>query len=184
MFQFRFKFYWSLFLRVHRIHLSTSSTLDVVTSSCAIKVGQEGPCHTPAIPKIPKNVKSIAVKWSHFTTTQHWKRDVDVIVTNIVPHKKKINCIHEWNHITQKKRPHYTCTTRSKNVFRWWQSNAQTVVNLEIFHKRNWYFFSFFLKESIHFIYLWKYSTLNLYIIPEITKVWKSTLGNINYIDL
>ena len=26
--------------------------------------------------------------------------DVDVIVTNIVPHKKKINCIDEWNHIT------------------------------------------------------------------------------------
>ena len=34
--------------------------------------------------------------------------DVDVIVMiviNIVPHKKKTNCIHEWNHITQKKRP-------------------------------------------------------------------------------
>ena len=39
--------------------------------------------------------------------------DVDVIVTNIVPHKKKINCIHEWNHITQEKRPHYTVPLES-----------------------------------------------------------------------
>ena len=31
--------------------------------------------------------------------------DVDVIVTNSVQHKKRINCIHEWNHIYQKKWP-------------------------------------------------------------------------------
>ena len=34
--------------------------------------------------------------------------DVDIIVTNIVPHKKRNNCIPDWNHITQKKRLHYS----------------------------------------------------------------------------
>ena len=46
------------------IHLSASSTLDVATSSLVIKVGQGAPCHKPAIPKTPGDVKFIAVKWS------------------------------------------------------------------------------------------------------------------------
>ena len=41
--------------------------------------------------------------------------------------------------LLKKKKPHYSCTIRSSNVFRWWQSNAQHIINSEIFHKRNWY---------------------------------------------
>ena len=47
-----------------QIHLSASSTLDVATTSLVIKVGHGGPCHTPAVPKIPGEVNFIAVKWS------------------------------------------------------------------------------------------------------------------------
>ena len=63
------------------------------------------------------------------------KMDVDIIVTNIVSHKKRINCIYKWNHNTQTKRPHFIYN----NIFRWWQSNTQSIVDLEIFHKINWY---------------------------------------------
>ena len=81
------------------------------------------------------------------------KMYVDVVVTNIVPHKQGINCIHEWNRIAQNKRPHYFCTVTRNNVFQWWQSNAQNTFNLEMFHQKNWYLTQLaeFFKEMIRF---------------------------------
>ena len=100
--------------------------------------GKKAPWHTPAIPKTPGEINFVLQLNGHIHYHTMWEKIGCRWDCNKYCFTPKDSQLHLWTTFLKRKH-HYPCPIRNNSVFRWWQSTAQNIVDLEIFHKRDWY---------------------------------------------